>query len=287
MNYRTSRNKRLLVELTLIELSQMNDGDTDDGGGHGPKILKPIFNRATTANKPEKQDETGTRTATTSSSQADTSIVATKTPKTDDADRKSAVNPAKASADIQSVPNVMQGRPAELQNRAEKGGSLGKMFNRSRQAIVEDTRPIGATDTSTQRRIHGTTEATPRQEAPMVITDEMLTKAWTSFALSLPENERALSDRMKIMPPKMSGEDAFTISVDNQMAAELFERESRRICKGMEEDLYGRNLKMLVTVNKVIVERHTSDKGKQFEILKNKNPLIEKLRKELDLELAR
>ena len=115
----------------------------------------------------------------------------------------------------------------------------------------------------------------------------MLLKAWTSFALRLPENEHALSDRMKIMVPKIAGEDSFTISVDNQMAAELFEKEAKRICKGMENDLEGHCMRMSVTVNKVIVERHTSDKGKQFEILKGKNPLIEKLRRELDLELAR
>ena len=43
MNYRTSRNKRLLVELTLIELVQCGDGDSDDGSGRRPKVLKPIF----------------------------------------------------------------------------------------------------------------------------------------------------------------------------------------------------------------------------------------------------
>jgi hypothetical protein len=37
----------------------------------------------------------------------------------------------------------------------------------------------------------------------------------------------------------------------------------------------------------VVIERHVSDKGKQYEILKEKNPLIEKLRVELNLELAR
>ena len=44
---------------------------------------------------------------------------------------------------------------------------------------------------------------------------------------------------------------------------------------------------MSVKVNKVVVERHVSDKGKQYEILKEKNPLIEKLRKELNLEISR
>ncbi len=35
MNYRTSRNKRLLVELTLIELAQLTEGGDDSGGSGG------------------------------------------------------------------------------------------------------------------------------------------------------------------------------------------------------------------------------------------------------------
>ena len=46
LNYRTSRNKRLHVELALIELSQMSDNDGEDGRGRRPKILKPLFNTA-------------------------------------------------------------------------------------------------------------------------------------------------------------------------------------------------------------------------------------------------
>ena len=67
----------------------------------------------------------------------------------------------------------------------------------------------------------------------------------------------------------------------------MFEKEASRIVKGMEKDLGNRYLKMVVNVNKVVVERHVSDKGKQYEILKEKNPLIEKLRKELNLEISR
>ena len=44
MNYRSSRNKRLLVELTIIELSQLQD-DSEEGAGRGPKMLKPIFSK--------------------------------------------------------------------------------------------------------------------------------------------------------------------------------------------------------------------------------------------------
>ena len=161
------------------------------------------------------------------------------------------------------------------------------MFRRSRQVIGTDnqTRPVATIGNNATKDTISNAEV--QQQTVKEITNELLTKAWTSFALKLPENERALADRMKIIIPSMDGNDVFSISVDNQMAAELFEHEAKRICKGMEHDLDGRNLKMRVTVNKVVVERHISDKGKQFEILKEKNPLIEKLRQELTLELLR
>lgn len=43
LNYRASKNKRLLVELTLIQCAQLTLPDADDAsGGRGPKkILKP------------------------------------------------------------------------------------------------------------------------------------------------------------------------------------------------------------------------------------------------------
>ena len=92
---------------------------------------------------------------------------------------------------------------------------------------------------------------------------------------------------MKIMVPKVEGNGCFSISVDNQMAAELFASEEKRIIEGISTFLNGTRMKMKVIVNKVVIERHTSDKGKQFAILVEKNPLIDKLRKELNLEVAR
>ncbi|MBO7280817.1 MAG: DNA polymerase III subunit gamma/tau, partial [Bacteroidaceae bacterium] len=44
MNYRTSRNKRLLVELTIIQLTQLISDEADESSGRKPKQLKPIFN---------------------------------------------------------------------------------------------------------------------------------------------------------------------------------------------------------------------------------------------------
>jgi DNA polymerase-3 subunit gamma/tau len=49
MNYRTSSNKRLLVELTLIQLAQcmVSDEDTPDSGRSPKQEIKPIFTQLT------------------------------------------------------------------------------------------------------------------------------------------------------------------------------------------------------------------------------------------------
>ena len=281
MNYRTSRNKRLLVELTLIELTQMNDNDNDDGGGQRPKVLKPIFN---------KQQETISAQAdrTESPVQKATTEKRTQTPDTTpyNPQREIVATAPPRSAETVVAP-VQHGRPAALQTARENSGSLGGMFRRSRSSMndagsSETPKAQGAAVTN-----HIAQAPQPVIEKKKVVTNELLAQAWTSFALQLPEIERALADRMKIMYPTMNGEEQFTISVDNQMAAELFDKEAQRICKGMSAFLDGVTLNMNVKVNEIVVERHVSDRGKQYEILKEKNPLIEKLRKGLSLELSR
>ena len=48
LNYRLSKNKRLLVELTLIQVAQLTAEAEEPGQGRSPKqTLSPVFNQAT------------------------------------------------------------------------------------------------------------------------------------------------------------------------------------------------------------------------------------------------
>ena len=98
---------------------------------------------------------------------------------------------------------------------------------------------------TTQQKAERATEVKKR------ITNEQLAQEWTSYALQLPENERALADRMKIIVPAMVSEDTFSISVDNHLAKEMFVKESDRILKGISKDLGDSRPRMVVNVNKV------------------------------------
>ena len=294
LNYRTSRNKRLQVELTLIELSQMSDSDSDDGGGRRPKILKPIFNKIaqeaqqvaaathqktgadSSAGNTQVKDKATAGAAAEASHHRTAPTAMTATP---DRPTQATAKPAPA----------IQGRPAELRTRADGGGTLGQMFKKSRTNIAVGTQekaPVEAPGDA-KETVETAVATESATNTPTKITDATLGQAWTSFALLLPENERALADRMKIISPKVDDQSSFTIFVDNQMAADLFYKEERRICDGMKAFLGNTTMKMNIVVNKVVVERHVSDKSKQYAILVEKNPLVERLRKELNLEIAR
>ncbi|MBO7301096.1 MAG: DNA polymerase III subunit gamma/tau [Bacteroidaceae bacterium] len=277
LNYRTSRNKRLLIELTLIELTQAGDSD-DDCGRQRIKKLKPIFNtgNANIAKTAEVAPQPKPVTQTVAPEPA----VATKTvPQAMPQPERPVTQSVREQ---QLAPQTIQGRPAELQIRRPGNGGIGSMFSRSRSMSAE---PVAASNSPLPNKESAKDTDTPLPTK--VITNDVLSQAWTSIALQMPEHERALADRMKIITPTMEGEGIFSIAVDNQMAAEMFESEAKRICSGMSNILGGAMLKMKVNINKVVVERHVSDKGKQFAILKEKNPLVEKLRKELNLEISR
>ena len=272
MNYRTSRNKRLLVELALIEMSQIGDGDGDGDGGRSPKMLKPIF---------QQLQQTAVATQSANGQQVTpTQPTATK------ANVSEMTRPVQPAQPVQ--PTVVQGRPAELQAQRANGPARG-MFSRSHSTIAntvkEQPKPV-------EQQPATRTAAAPEKPAPAPapaksLTNETLSQAWRTFALQLPENERALADRMKIMTPTLIDESNYEISVDNQLVAELFEKEEKRIAAGISKYTNGLRPKMNIRINKVVVERHVNDRNKQFSLLKEKNPLIEKLRKELNLEFAR
>ena len=262
LNYKASRNKRLLVELTLIELSQIASCDDDEDGGRRPKILKPIFN------KTEQKQEIA-QPATTPTTSA---------PVAQQPTRPAPTTTQPATQEKPQAAPVMQGRPEALRQNNAQTRSIGGMFKGLRTNI--DNGQKAETSTTPAQKAGIETEGSKQ------ISNEELVQAWTSYALLLPEQERALADRMKIITPTINDNGSFTIFVDNQLVADMFNKESERIKNGISKYLNGATPAMNVVVNKATIKRHVYDRREQFELLKEKNNIIEKLRKSLDLELS-
>lgn len=272
LNYRTSRNKRLLVELTLIQLSQLTTNDEGEDSGRSPKMLKPIFNNIEQAKTNKSESDNSTPPIKTAPTQS--------LPQTQQPTRSAEVQTAQQPVPERKVP--VQGRPDTLKRSEQPSNSIGGMFRRARTAIENEGRTQPSDAVKQQPSEHKNTEA----DKPVGITGETLVQAWTSFALELPERERALTERMKLIVPKKEDDNSFTIRVDNQMVAQIFEEQAGKITMGISKFLGGAILKMRIDINKVAVQRHVYDRTKQYEILREKNPTIEKLRKGLNLELT-
>ena len=287
MNYRTSHNKRLLVELTIIQLTQLISDDADESSGRKPKQLKPIFN--TQSQQQIVQQQPQQQAVQQAVQQQSQQQVVQQQPQQQAAPQpqQQAVQQQPQQQAVQqpqqqAVQQPIQGRPAHLR-QSPAGMTLGKMFSSTMaQKSTTAEQPSNRVADETVTEQHKTeTQATVKP-----ITDEDVARAWMTFAMRLPDNERALADRMKIITPTLKGNGIFSISVDNQLVAEMFESEAKRISSGMSDELGGTILKLSIEVNKVVVERHVYDRTKQFEILRGKNPLLNKLHAEFGLELS-
>ena len=287
MNYRTSRNKRLLVELTIIQLTQLISDEADESSGRKPKQLKPIFNTQQQQQAAQQQHQVAQQQQQAAQQQQQ-QIVQQQQQAAQQQQLAAQQQQLAAQQQLQvaqqqqqAVQQQIQGRPEHLR-QSPTGMTLGRMF--SSTMAQKPTTAVQQSDSTV-----ATATEQPKTEPQATvkpITSEDVARAWMTFAMRLPENERALADRMKIITPTLKENGIFTISVDNQLVAEMFESEAKRISSGMADELGGNVLKLLIEVNKVVVERRVYDRTKQFEILRGKNPLLNKLHAELGLELS-
>ena len=288
MNYRTSRNKRLLVELTIIQLTQLISDDADESSGRKPKQLKAIFNTQSqqqiVQQQPQQQavQQQPQQQAAQQRPQQQAVQQAVQQQSQQQAAQQAVQQPQQQAVQQRAVQQPIQGRPAHLR-QSPAGMTLGKMFSSTMaQKSTTAEQPSNRVADETVTEQHKTETHTTVKP----ITDEDVARAWMTFAMRLPDNERALADRMKIITPTLKENGIFSISVDNQLVAEMFESEAKRISSGMSDELGGTILKLSIEVNKVVVERHVYDRTKQFEILRGKNPLLNKLHAEFGLELS-
>lgn len=275
MNYRTSRNKRLLVELTIIQLSQSGEG-SDEVSGQSPARLKPIFNKTSTQPAAESA-KIAPQQNNTPQQQA---IKVEPEPKPEATPAKEVDTPQNSIR-----PNVLSGRP-EAMKKSSIGGTtpFGGMFKRTHAEVASNEKPV-TTSPATQVD-KGGKESFTDSKPTKKLNQESLSQKWFEFAVQLPVNERALGDRMKIMSPELTGENLFVIKVDNQLVAELFTNEAKRITSYIEKELACNKLTMKIELNEQQIQRRIYNRTEQFKLLTEKNPSLEKLRELLNLDFA-
>lgn len=273
LNYRQSKNKRLLVELTLIQVAQLTAEPEDAGSGHGPKKqLSPVFHTAQ-ASQPVAPTAQATPAATAPVSQP--------TPQPQPA----AANAQPYTSTLQQpevpytksspLPKVSTERKAPV----IKAGSLGMSIRKTQTASAEPAART-ASNAPVQQPVAETWE-------DYMFNEKDLGYYWREFASLLPKEEAANAGRMMNMHPHLlADQQTFEVAVDNDMVQKYMQQLAPKIEAHLQEKLHNRKIRMTTRVSEANENVRAYSHVERFQMMSKKNPSLLKLKEALGLELS-
>ena len=264
LNYRASKNKRLLVELTLIQCAQLTLPDADDvSGGRGPKkILKPLFTQ-----------QAASTAATQSQPQAKTAAAqtaATAVPQPQGTSTAGSMNASRPSP----LPQTREEKKIPVFKAGSLGISLRRPLHEQQAAEKQEAK---AASTAAQN------DATYED---YIFNEKDLDYYWREFAAALPKEEKANSARMMNMHPHLLNDTTFEVTVDNDMVEKYMVQLIPSVQNHLRERLHNRKITMTVRVSAPTENIRAYSHVERFQMMSKKNPNLLKLKEALGLELS-
>jgi len=246
--YRQSSNKRLLVELTLIEVAQITQPDDSAGNGRKPRRLKSLFRQLIHQAQPK---------------QSAPQVVAAAPKSQNDESRNS--SPEKVT-----TPQKPAARPAI------KASAIGTSWNtlrhqeRNSKVTILPGVVVGETDVDQQQSF----------------TQADLELQWLSMCNRMPEQLVGIATRMKNMTPVITEMPAIEVVVGNALVKEELDRILGSIVNTLK--LHLRNKAITLSIRVAEREEHEKvlTRREQFELMMSHNPSVERLLEAFELELA-
>lgn len=250
LNYRISKNKRLLVELALIRICQLNDEKKKDLLNDEPRqALKPVDKPSVGENKPQIQQTTASTTPTVETPVAHTQ------------------------------PTV-QGRPAQpVRNAATSVPTTNKAGFHKPISISINQQP-----TTASPQVVAEQKANYQTSAQEDFNDEALIKAWISFGDTIADDMKRVNFQNTNLPQRISKFE-FEVTVNNIMQENELKKIQTDIVQFIGQQVRNSSIKMLI---KVVEESDIQKKKSPEESYKEmveQNPALETLRKNLQMEI--
>ena len=256
INYRQSSNKRLLVELTLIEIAQITQPDEGLANGRKPRRLKSLFKQLMQQPQPKKA----------APQVAAAEPVAPTNSKTDSASQSQQLSHSSATS-----------QPAKKTSPSPKlKSSISFSWNNLR-SIGQKKSPVIASD----RQSNDT-----NKEEQHVFDQHELELEWISMCNRMPQNLSGIATRMKNMSPTILEFPAIEVVVDNQIAMEQMENIKGSIVNTLKLYLHNQDITLVMRVAEHQEQERILSRREQYELMEQENPSVAKLRELLDLQLA-
>ena len=256
INYRQSSNKRLLVELTLIEVAQITQPDEGPANGRRPRRLKSLFKQLVQQSQPQK---------------AAPQVAAAET-----------VAPASTSS--QSNTTSTSGTSSSSTSsspRPQLKKEVGFSWNRLREK---------ANPKSKMQIIPGTLNANDPnakiKDEQQEFTQQELELQWMMMCNRMPQKLSGIATRMKNMNPTIKEMPHLEVVVENQIAYDQMTEIKGSIVNTLKIYLHNNAITLDMRIAEHQEKVRILTRREQFQLMEKENPSIAKLREILDLELA-
>ena len=281
LNYRISKNKRLLVELTLIQVAQLTTEGDDVSGGRGPtKTIKPIFTQPAAAQQPQVASATQVQQASlhTSPSSVTTQAV----------NGTTARHP-QASAAVQPGASASSGAASSAPSQ---GAGVAPTVKEERKIPVMKMSSLGVSiknpqrDQTTQNTVTTHVPRVQQPEEDFIFNDRDLNYYWQEYAGQLPKEQDALTKRMQMLRPVLlNNSTTFEVVVDNEFAAKDFTALIPELQSYLRGRLKNSKVVMTVRVSEATETIRPVGRVEKFQMMAQKNQALMQLKDEFGLEL--
>ena len=277
LNYRISKNKRLLVELTLIQVAQLTTEGDDVSGGRSPKkTIKPVFTQPAAAQQPQV---TSAASASQTAVHQQTPVRQPQTPVAAQVVSSSTSSSSSSSNSTTSVPSqsagIAQRGQGERKIPVMKMSSLGvSIKNPQRDQVVQ--KEMMPQPGKVQQTV----------EEDFIFNDRDLNFYWQQYAGQLPKEEDSLTKRMQMLHPVLlNNSTTFEVVVDNEIAAKDFRNLIPELQNYLRVQLKNSKVVMTVRVSEPTETVRPVGRVEKFQMMAQKNQALMQLKDEFGLEL--
>lgn len=270
LNYRVSKNKRLLVELTLIEVAQLtlDQNEAKNGNASENKQIRNTFiqqkqqtnapiTQKTTPTPPPAPYATGKPTVAPQVANETTKGINT-----------SPTVPVSSVKDSTQVNN-------EKQTPVIKATKLGISI---KQQPVETVTGPKTVESNKQEY---------KEEEDFIFNDRDLNHYWLEYAGQLPKEQVAIAKRMQgIHPTLINNSTTFEVVVDNEIAAKDFTALIPEIQQYLCAQLRNSKIEMRVRVSAPSETVRAVGRVEKFQLMAQKNHALMQLKETFGLELS-
>lgn len=271
VEYRQSSNKRLLVELTLIEVAQITQPDDDNpAAGRGPKRLKSLFKLLASNNQPKPAAQVA-GAGKSLSPRASQRQGGAETVAGAETNEPTATTAAPAAATAADKPSATAGKAVKTPKISL--GSLGMSFN---NLLKEKEKKNVAVQ---EYEITNKDEETKFSQ-----TD--LEREWRAMCVRMEKTAPGQAQRLKNIRPTITDYPNIEIVFDNKILLDEIKPIQGRLRATMAKYLHNGNIQFSIRLARQEEIKPVLTPLENFERMKTDNPAVKSLVERLGLELA-